>query len=404
MLALLLVSSGSSWSTAKAQLDVEILETSVDYSFGGQVTFWAKTRWNTPPEKVQIFFKSLDQTNTIVGEVSVREDELVYVHDLVRYPLPAFSEIQYWFGVQMPGEGPYVSPKFSFFYEDNRFSWQMLEDKPFRVHWYEGNLEFGQMVLDVTRGSLEHAQRLLAFSIPPKVDIFVYANGAEMQSTLNLGGLTIVAGHANPELGVMVVSLPPGPAQQMETERQVPHELMHILLYQKLAQDYADLPTWLLEGLASLNETYPNPDYMTVLQDAAKKEAIISMTALCRGFPAEASKFYQSYAQADSFTRFLYQAYGAEGLQTLIQAYANGLDCERGAEVGLGKTLTQLELQWQRQSFNQSPALKALAVVLPWVVILCLILLTPILLILNSLLRGKAGPQKMGERPAMPGG
>ena len=125
---------------------------------------------------------------------------------------------------------------------------------------------------------------------------------------------------------------------------------------------------------------------------------------ICRGFPAEASKFYQSYAQADSFTRFLYQAYGAEGLQTLIQAYANGLDCERGAEVGLGKTLTQLELQWQRQSFNQSPALKALAVVLPWVVILCLILLTPILLILNSLLRGKAGPQKMDERPAMPGG
>lgn len=159
-----------------------------------------------------------------------------------------------------------------------------------------------------------------------------------------------MAGHADPELGVMVVSLPPGPGQQMETERQVPHELMHILLYQKLGQDYADLPTWLQEGLASLNETYPNPDYMTVLQDAAKKGSILSMNSLCRGFPAEASKFFQSYAQADSFTRFLYDAYGSEGLQALIQAYANGVECERGAEMGLGKTLTQLDAQWQHQA------------------------------------------------------
>lgn len=181
MLAFPLASNAFLWSTAKAQGEVEILETSVDYSFGGQVTFWAKTSWNTPPESVQIFFKSLNQTNTIVGDVSIRGNELVYVHDLVQYPLPAFSEIQYWFGIQIPGKLSYISPKFSFFYEDNRFSWRMMEETPFRVHWYEGDLAFGQMVLDVAQGSLAHAQHLLDFPNPEKVDIFVYANGAEMQ-------------------------------------------------------------------------------------------------------------------------------------------------------------------------------------------------------------------------------
>lgn len=401
---MLLGSSVFTWTEGQAQEAIQIDETQVDYSFGGQVQFKAKASWITPPKKVQIFFKSVDDVNTIVGEVSIRGNELVYVHDLVRYPLKSFSEIEYWFGMQTDGETSSISGKFSFFYEDNRYRWQKLDEGPFSVHWYEGDLKFGQMVLDVARASLENAQGLLSFAAPKKVDIFVYPNGAEMQSTLNLAGLTIVAGHADPELGVMFVSLPPGPAQQMETERQVPHELMHILLFQKLTQDYEDLPTWLLEGLASLNEKYPNPDYTTVLQDAVKKETLIPMASLCLGFPAEASKFFQSYAQSDSFTRYLYQEYGADGLMALIQAYAGGVACERGAEIGLGKTLTQLDLQWQRQSFHKSPAIKALEVVFPWVGILLLILAAPILMALNSLLRVKSAGRKARQGSALPGG
>lgn len=404
VLVLLLMASLFATLSAKAQQEIEILQTNVDYAFGGRITFWARAYWNSQPESVQIFFKSLDQANTIVGEAEVRGDELIYVHDLVRYPLPAFSEIQYWFGITMPGGHSFVTPRYSFFYEDNRFSWQMLEEGAFRVHWYEGDLAYGQMILDVAQEALERAQRLLNFENPQKVDIFVYANSAELQSTLNLGGLTIVAGHASPELGVMVVSLPPGPAQQMETERQVPHELMHILLYQRLRQDYADLPTWLQEGLASLNEKYPNPDYETVLRDAAKKGAILPMNSLCRGFPVEASKFFLSYAQADSFTRFLYDVYGAEGIWALIQAYANGLDCERGAEMAVGKTLTQLEMQWRRQAFRQSPLLKALEVILPWLVIFLVVLMMPTLLIINSILRSKASNPQFSQKPSATGG
>lgn len=388
-------------SKAQAQQAIEIVETDVDYNFEIQITFWAKANWTSPPKNVQIFFKSVNDVNTIVGEVSVQNNELVYVHDLVRYPLKAFSEIEYWYGAQVEGETSTISPTFKFYYEDNRYKWQMLEDDFFRVHWYEGDLKFGQMVVDVARSALDHAQGLLTFELPEKaVDIFVYASGAEMQSTLNLAGLAMVAGHADPEMGVMFVSLPPGATQKLETERQVPHELMHILLYQKLGKDYNDLPTWILEGLASLNETYPNPDYMTVLQDAAKREAFIPMASLCHGFPAEASKFFQSYAQSDSFTRYLYQEYGADGIMKLIQAYAGGVECERGAELGLGKTLTQLDIQWQRETFRQSPVLKALAVVFPWLIIMLLILLAPILMVLNSLLRVKSGGKKLRESSA----
>ena len=404
VLIILLVSSFFPWKNGRAQQAIEILDTKVNYSFGGQVTFWAKTNLETIPEKVQIFFKSENQNDTIVGEVSVRDNELVYVHDLVKYPLQAFSYIQYWFGIQMPGSPAIASQKYSFYYEDNRFSWQMLEDKPFRVHWYEGDMAFGQKILDTAQKSLERANRYIDSEDPENVDIFVYANSAEMQSTLNLGNISIVAGHADPELGVMFVSLPEGPFQQDETDRQIPHELMHILVYQTLGSNYKNLPTWLQEGLASLNETYPNPDYYTVLKDAAKKGTILPMNSLCQGFTLEGGQYYLSYAQADSFTRYLYEEYGSSGIRSLIEAYANGLDCERGAEVGLGKTLTQLESQWQRHTFNENPFIKAFGVLLPWIVILLLLLLTPALLIINSLFKGKNGTQKLPGKQAASGG
>jgi hypothetical protein len=304
----------------------------------------------------------------------------------------------------MPGGPAIATQKYPFYYDDNRFSWQMLEDKPFRVHWYEGDMAFGQKILDTAQKSLERANRFLNFKNPDNIDIFVYANSAEMQSTLNLGNISIVAGHADPELGVMFVSLPEGPFQQDETERQIPHELMHILVYQMLGDNYKNLPTWLQEGLASLNETYPNPDYFTVLKDAAEKGTILPMSTLCQGFTLEGGQYYLSYAQADSFTRYLIEEYGSNGIRSLVQAYANGLDCERGAEVGLGKTLTQLESQWQRHTFNQNPFIKAFGVLLPWVVILILLLLTPALLIINSLLRGKNGTQKLNRKQAASGG
>jgi hypothetical protein len=302
--------------------------------------------------------------------------------------------------VQADGES-YTSEVFTFYYEDNRYEWHTLKDALFTVHWYEGEVSFAQTVLDNAQAGLVRARSLLPFPEIQPMNIYVYASGLEMQSTLRLGGLRWIAGHADPDLGVMVVSLPAGPDQHRETERQIPHELMHLLLYQYVGQTYYDLPTWLKEGLASANELHPNPDYYTILTSAIEKGTMIPLSSFCQSFPQDSS-IYLAYAEADSFTRYLYQVYGSAGLDTLLRSYVQGSGCINAPAIALGVSLDQLEKDWRRETFGENALLSALANLLPWAILLVVVLAVPLFLTLASLRSRKREPVPSGQnRPLM---
>jgi hypothetical protein len=263
-------------STSGAALE-QVTET-VDYTFGGQVNFRLTFPESTPVQSAQVFLRSQGDAQTLSGDMMLNGVG-VYVHDLTSQPLRAFTTIEYWFFITPQAGEAYYTEQHTFLYLDNRFQWQTLEDELFRVHWYEGDAAFGQSLMDAAHAGLERAGNLLKLGESQPVDIYVYASGKELQSTLRLGGLDWVAGHADPDLNLMVVSLPQGPDQKRETERQIPHEMMHILLYQAVGEGYDNLPTWFKEGVASANELRPNPDYYLILQRAIEEDSLISSSS-----------------------------------------------------------------------------------------------------------------------------
>ena len=371
-----------------------IEEQKVDPFFGREIVFWARIRFAGTPSQVQVFFKGQNETATKAGMASIQNDEITYIHDLTTEPLTAFSIVEYWFGVTYTDDSTFVSQKYGFYYEDNRFTWQALHSAPLFVHWYDGDLAFGQSVIDVAQAGIERANELLPLTPNAEIHVYVYASVAEMQSTIQMAGMNLIAGHASPEWNVVVVSLLPGPDQMQEAQRQVPHEIMHILLYQTFGKSYDRLPTWLTEGLASNNEQYFNPDYPVILKDAQEREMLIPISSLCHGFPTEASRFYQSYAEAQSFVRFVYQQYVRSGLEKLLQNYADGLDCERGTEITFNKSLKRLDMDWQRKELKQNVLGKIVQPLLPWLAVLLIVLTVPIGLSVNSLLAGRGLEKK----------
>jgi hypothetical protein len=188
-------------------------------------------------------------------------------------------------------------------------------------------------------------------------------------------------GQASPDLGVALVSISPEAEQGIEMERQIPHELAHVLLYQRAGQAYERLPVWLREGIASMVEIYPNPDYRLALEAAGQNGTLMEMTSLCTPFPADAGRAFLAYAEADSFTRYLYNTYGSSGLFNLILAYADGLDCEQGARRALGVTLTQLDHRWRQSALGGNAGGVAVQNILPYLILLGIILIVPIWLI-----------------------
>ncbi len=366
------------------------LESSASYQFGESITFRAIIRSDYPIEKATIFFQAENDTRTNLGEVEVSQldasqTQLTYTHEMNYYAIRPFAQVEFRWEIDIEGAESFTSPKYSFVYIDDRFEWQELEEPPFRVFWYQGDTAFAQNILDTAQEGLIQLERTLNLSAPQGLDIYVYNDASALLQALNPAGPGWVSGHADPDLGVILVSIPPGLEQRQDIEQRIPHELAHIALFQATGTGYYNLPTWLNEGLASLVEISPNQDYHVLLEHAIETDSLLPMQTLCNGFPRDASSALLSYAQSASFTRYLFERFGATKMRELVSTYANGVSCEHGIQSTLGLSFSQLESQWQREALEQNVALKAFQNILPWLALLALILGTPLVLVIYRL-------------------
>jgi hypothetical protein len=265
------------------------------------------------------------------------------------------------------------------------FNWQTLESGPLKVHWYQGDSNFGQAALETAQAGLESIARLVLPNLEQPVEIFIYANADDLRGSLPSANENWIAGHADPALGVVMVVIEPGAEQRITMEQRIPHELMHVMLYRSTGPGYQNLPAWLREGLATLAEIYPNADYDRVLTDAVTNNDLIPLKDLCVSFPTDAGRAFLAYAESRSFSDYLYDTYGSSGLQNLVRSYADGVDCEHGTQRAFGLSLSSLESQWHSSALGQNAFLSTLQNISPYLVLLCLVLIIPLISAVSSL-------------------
>ncbi len=258
-----------------------------------------------------------------------------------------------------------------------------------KVHWYEGDANFGQEALETAQAGLDSVGRLFPLDLQQPVEIFMYANVNDFESAFPSGKENWVAGYADPEQGIVHVLIEPGSEHSIAMEQRIPHELMHVMLYRRIGAGYENLPAWLREGTAALVELYPNVEYERSLADAVLNNRLISLRDLCASFPLDAGQAFLAYAEARSFTEFLYKMYGSDGLMNLAAVYANGVDCEHGTERAFGVSLPRLESQWHSSVSGRNLSFTGLQSIAPYLVLLCLILVIPVVGIISTLRKRK---------------
>ncbi len=377
---------------AHAQGIVTVTSSEVSYTFGEQITFEAAFESSAPIQQVQVVFRPVGVSNTVVNIATLESENRVHLDYALEgnLSIQAFSSVPYWYVVTLQSGEQVTTPEQSFYYSDNRFEWQSLEEDSYSLHWYNGDLAFAQAALDAARNGAQRTEQLLGLTHPPHVDIYIYAASSNMQAALSRSAPGWAGGHAAPQTSVILVSIPPGPEQSIEMERQIPHELAHLMLYQTLGAGYDRLPVWLNEGIASMMELFPNPDHAQELQGAVSANSLILLTDLCAAFPQDAAGAALAYAEADSFVRYLYAAYGTAGMQALLDGYASGQTCEAGAQAALGRPLAQMEREWRSTVLGENVALSAFSAALPWLVLLLLPLAVPFILTLSNRRKARA--------------
>lgn len=367
--------------------NVDDLIPQVSYTFGQSLTFELQFSEDSQVKEVFVFWQADGSESANQGRAQLSGNQAVYQADLTEEPLPPFVKVTYWFGITSgsgANEDLVYSQPYTFDYEDDRFSWKRLESDQILLNWIEGDAGFAQQAVNAANEGLQKANAMLPFlpDLSEPVHIYLYPTPGDVQEALQLTGISWLAGHANPELNLILTSISPGSAQLSEIRRQIPHEIMHILLHQyvtEAGQTYGNLPLWLSEGLASLAELEPNSDYPILIYEAWQSDNLLGMAELCRTFPSDPSRLILAYAQSTAFTNYLLQQYGASGMDRLILNYTDGLECERGAEQALGDNLTRLDQQWVNTTLGELEAPAEPELAYSWLILVGFLVIIPLL-------------------------
>jgi len=354
----------------RAQSGIDVSDVGVFDEFGQYVTFEARIQSPTPINSVALVFNDNFDESVRRFPANLGNDGIVtYRYDVTQNVLRPFVTISFWFEVTLQNGQTLRSDNYRVQYMDDRF----------RVHWYEGDAAFGDALLDVSRRGLNAVNAIIPASSNMPLDVYVYASTSDLQSALFLGGESWQGGHANPKLGVVMLAITPSPSQSIDMETLIPHELAHVMLYRSVGKGYDSLPVWLSEGIASLAELYPNPDYDQALTTASQNGSLLPISDLCDTFPLDASRAYLAYAESQSFVRFLRDSYGTPALFSLTSAYADGLGCDQGVVRSLGTSLVSLDTRWRETVLGQNVMGVFLRNMLPYLGLFVFMLLIPLI-------------------------
>ncbi|MBE0695733.1 MAG: hypothetical protein IH586_02310 [Anaerolineaceae bacterium] len=326
-----------------------VVDTGSTTEFGKKIVFAAQAQPAADVSEMLVSFTPEGQITHLEQMNLGAAGNAIYEIPVVQLPLAPFTQITYSFEARWKDGTKASSQKYTLAYNDNRYVWQYLEEGIFQVHWNAEDATLGQDLINVASAGLEEAQRILPINPPAPLRIYAYSSARALQEALLMTNDIWVAGHASPDLGLILISVPTGPEKKLELQRQIPHEIMHLLQYQIVGKNLSRQPVWLMEGMSSLVELYPNPEYGRVLEETAKNDELIPMENLCDAFPNDAGPAFKAYAQSESFVRFLHTTYGTTGLRSLMDQSQNGLGCNEAVSAAFGTTLGQLEYRWKQE-------------------------------------------------------
>jgi hypothetical protein len=356
-----------------------IVESQVTHDFGKSITFTAKIQASGPIQSASLLFRGVDEEATRVETLQVAADgSTTFVYDASLNVFPPFSEIVYWYQATLGDGVTYASEPKTHPYTDNRFPWRETSQANVSAHWYAGDDAFGTTALNSAGAGLFAMKDIIPVSLTEPVHIYIYSNVNDLNTTFLLGGRDWAGGHAHAELGVILVAVPPGAGQSAEMDSIIPHELAHVMMYRSLGDSYYDQPVWLVEGVASMVERYPNPDYARALEIASVNETLIPFEDLCASFPADSGSAFLAYAQSQSFVAYIRDSFGVSGLSRLTATYSDGFECGLGATKALGSSLGQLESRWRETALGMNRGGVAFRNLLPFLLLLFIVLIVPI--------------------------
>jgi hypothetical protein len=335
-------------SPIHAQSAITVIEDKHEHTFQGPLTFRLTAQAEHKIDSVKLFYRVSGQTAAHKVDLDVDPGtriEIMHTEDMgaeENYQPPMIT-LTYWWVIEDEAGNRLKTDPVSFVYTDTRFEWQSLENDQVRLYWHDQNAEFGQNYFDRAAQAASDLGTEFDVQSPNPVVIVIYNSHQEFMSVLQEASSEWTGAVSFGGSGCIATEL--GPESWMN--KVIPHELTHASLDQIARPPFGEIPRWLNEGLAVRSEGGMSVEERAALDDAIKRNNLISLRVLNSPFSDQRDRAILSYAQSYSLVAFIIEEYGPDKLGELISTFVEGAHYDDAIKQVFGMDMDGLEDRWR---------------------------------------------------------
>ncbi|HEY7358909.1 MAG TPA: peptidase MA family metallohydrolase, partial [Ktedonobacterales bacterium] len=225
---------------------------------------------------------------------------------------------------------------------DTRFAWQHLGQGEISVYWYDQDTAYGQNLLNTAATEATTIEKDLNGTLSAPIRVLVYASNQDLR-----GGLP--ADTPNWAGGVAFISLDEALIVVGDAvyplQRDLPHELTHLIFHEIAGVNCGGCPLWFDEGMAVYHQLYHEPEMQLAFDDAVKSKHLLAFNSIADRFPDDTDQAELAYAQSWNYLKYLYSTYGQPKMAHLVDALAK-TTFNTAFQQTFGLSPNQMENQW----------------------------------------------------------
>jgi peptidase MA superfamily protein len=335
--------------TRPASADIEVVTNAASNRFPDGIQFSLFFSSYSPPTDVRLRFRILPDGVNATASPECTEGRVMNCQTVVgnigeTYMVPG-AEVVYSWQVTDEAGGRFETEEMTVVYEDSRFEWQELTQGNITVHYYFGDQESQQAVLNAATETMDRFTALLNTTIDFPVKIWVYQTAQDMQPAV-----ASRRGQGNDntiqtlgEVGASDTALVSRDTEFLDIVR---HEIAHVVTRAATRGHIVDVPVWVNEGMSTYSQRNLLPNEEAALSSAIDRNSVLPITSLgasARGTGSVVSLFY---AQSGSIVAYMIDVLGEDKWGEFIAAMAR--DTPEGAlQAVYGLDLIGLENAWR---------------------------------------------------------
>ena len=235
-----------------------------------------------------------------------------------------------------------------FVYQDNRFEWDTVVEDLITVYYYgEYVRDRAVTVLEAAKENLERMLPVLGIAPTEPLRIVSYNNYRHMASALPFRSQAVSEGLQTQGMAfsnervLLVHGFDP------TVTGTVSHEFTHLLVAEAAGKAYAQVPSWLNEGLAEYGNVDPTDDYEAALRYGIFTRRIKPLWYLS-SFGGTPEDIIIAYGQARSVVQYMLDTYGPDRMAALFPVLQRTLDIDQALLEVYGMDQFGLDSAWRK--------------------------------------------------------